>query len=142
CAMTLDSSGDGHTQSARCHACNTRGSGRGSCKQCGTPFSKRHKPGTILGSYRLHEVIGEGGMGIVYRATHTRLGRRVAIKMLRSHYINNPNAVHRFFAEARAVDKIQHPNILQITDFIEQTGADNYYVMELLEGKSLAKLVT
>src|ERR1044071_3769456 len=139
--MTRDSSGQGLSSSARCHACNARGSGRGNCKQCGTPFSKRHEPGTILGSYKLHEVIGEGGMGIVYLATHTRLGRRVAIKMLRSHYTNNPNAVHRFFAEARAVNKIQHPNIVQITDFIEQPGADNYYVMELLEGTSLAKLI-
>jgi serine/threonine protein kinase len=95
--MTMDSSGLGLSQSVRCHACNTRGSGKGNCKQCGTPYSKRHPPGTILGSYTLHEVIGEGGMGIVYLATHTRLGRRVAIKMLRSHYTTNPQAIHRFF---------------------------------------------
>ena len=93
----------------------------------------------MLGSYKLHEVIGEGGMGIVYLATHARLGRRVAIKMLRSHYTNNPQAVHRFFAEARSVNKIHHSNIVQITDFIEQVGDDNYYVMELLEGKNLAR---
>jgi serine/threonine protein kinase len=138
--MTLDSSQDRLTQSARCHACNARGSGRGNCKKCGTPFSKRHPPGTILGSYRLQEVIGEGGMGIVYLATHSRLGRRVAIKMLRSHYTDNPQAVHRFFAEARAVNKIHHPHIVEITDFIEQPGADNYYVMELLEGTNLAQV--
>ncbi|HUS31465.1 MAG TPA: protein kinase [Kofleriaceae bacterium] len=139
--MTMDSSGLGAQATVRCHACNARGSGKGNCKQCGTPFSKRHPPGTILGSYRLEEVIGEGGMGIVYLATHTRLGRRVAIKMLRSHYTTNPQAIHRFFAEARAVNKIHHPNIVQITDFIEQPGDDNYYVMELLEGTNLAHLI-
>jgi serine/threonine protein kinase len=136
-----DSSGLGASQSARCHACNARGSGRGNCQKCGTPFSKRLPPGTILGSYKLHEVIGEGGMGIVYLATHARLGRRVAIKMLRSHYTTNPQAIHRFFAEARAVNKIHHPNIVQITDFIEQPGEDNYYVMELLEGKNLGHVI-
>src|SRR5439155_5555087 len=82
-----------------------------------------------------------GGVGIVYLATHMRLGRRVAIKMLRPQYTNNPQAVHRFFAEAHAVNQIHHPSLVQITDFIEQPGADNYYVMELLEGTSLAKLI-
>ncbi len=139
--MTLDSFGDPLDPGARCHACGARGSGRGSCASCGTEYSKRHEPGTIVGSYRLHEVIGEGGMGIVYLATHVRLGRRVAIKMLRSHYTNNEQAVHRFFAEARAVNRIHHPNIVDVTDFIEQPGGDNYYVMELLQGTSLANLM-
>jgi serine/threonine protein kinase len=98
-------------------------------------------PGTILGSYELHEVIGRGGMGVVYRATHIRLGRKVAIKMLRPGLASNPNVVRRFFAEARAVNKIQHPNLVEITDFVEQDGSDNYYVMELLEGRTLAKVL-
>ncbi len=139
--MTLDSSGDALPPNVRCHTCGARGSGVGTCRKCGTSFSTRHDPGTVLGSYRLHEVIGEGGMGIVYLATHVRLGRRVAIKMLRSHYTDNPHAVHRFFAEARAVNRIDHPNIVDITDFIEQPGGDNYYVMELLQGTSLAHTI-
>ncbi len=101
----------------------------------------RYAPGTILGSYRLDEVIGRGGMGIVYVATHTRLDRRVAIKVLRPEYAGDPQALHRFFAEARAINKIAHPNIIEVTDFVEQPGADNYYVMELLEGGSLADVV-
>ena len=102
---------------------------------------RRYTPGTILGSYRLDEVLGTGGMGIVYVATHTRLDRRVAIKVLRREYAGDPQALHQFFAEARAINKIAHPNIIEVTDFVEQPGADNYYVMELLEGGSLADLV-
>jgi serine/threonine-protein kinase len=80
-------------------------------------------------------------MGIVYLATHTRLGRRVAIKVLRSEYSDNPQAIRRFFAEARAVNKIAHHNIVEVTDFVERPGETNYYVMELLEGTSLAVLI-
>jgi serine/threonine-protein kinase len=95
----------------------------------------------VLGAYTLDDVLGEGGMGIVYLATHTRLGRRVAIKVLRSEYQDHPQAIRRFFAEARAVNKIAHPNIVEVTDFVERPGEDNYYVMELLEGTSLAVLI-
>ncbi len=80
-------------------------------------------------------------MGIVYLATHTRLGRRVAIKVLRSEYSDHPQAIRRFFAEARAVNKIAHPNVVEVTDFVERPGETNYYVMELLEGASLAVLI-
>jgi serine/threonine protein kinase len=99
------------------------------------------EPGTILGSYRLIEVLGEGGMGVVYLAEHTKLGRRVAVKMLRSEYSENPQAVHRFFAEARAVNKINHQNIVEITDFVENPGSDNYYIMELLKGSTLSAVI-
>ncbi len=80
-------------------------------------------------------------MGIVYLATHARLGRRVAIKVLRSEYATNAQALRRFFDEARAVNKISHANVLEVTDFVERPGDDNYYVMELLEGVNLAELV-
>ncbi|MGE5186373.1 MAG: serine/threonine-protein kinase [Acidobacteriota bacterium] len=105
-------------------------------------MSATYAPGTILGSYRIEDVLGEGGMGIVYLATHTRLGRRVAIKVLRPEYTSDPRALARFFGEARSVNKIAHQNIIEVTDFVEQPGADNYYVMELLEGVSLAELVS
>jgi hypothetical protein len=101
----------------------------------------QHPPGTVLGSYRLDEVIGRGGMGIVYVATHVKLGRRVAIKVLRAEYNQDPDALRRFFGEARAVNQIAHPNIIEITDFVEQPGSDNYYVMELLEGGTLADVL-
>lgn len=101
-----------------------------------------YQPGQVLGSYRLVDLIGEGGMGFVYLAEHTRLGRQVALKVLRSEYADNPSAVRRFFGEARAVNQINHENIVQITDFIEQPGSANYYIMELLEGNNLSHLIT
>ena len=106
----------------------------------GSPSGIRD-PGAVVGSYRLIDLIGQGGMGVVYLAEHTRLGRRVAIKMLRSEYSTNRQAVRRFFTEARAVNRISHKHIVEITDFIEEPGADNYYVMELLIGHNLATLV-
>ena len=98
-------------------------------------------PGTLLGSYRLQEVLGEGGMGIVYLAEHVRLGRRVAVKLLRSEFGGDALAVSRFFAEARAVNRIQHDNIVEITDFVENPTGDNYYIMEFLPGLNLEELV-
>src|SRR5689334_7075598 len=76
--------------------------------------------GTVLGSYRILGTLGEGGMGVVYLAEHVRLGRKVALKTLRSELTHNPVTVKRFFAEARAVNRISHDNIVEITDFIEQ----------------------
>jgi tRNA A-37 threonylcarbamoyl transferase component Bud32 len=89
-----------------------------------------------LGSYRLVRMLGEGGMGRVYLAEHTLIGRRVALKLLHPDYASNPKAVRRFFGEARAVNQIRHPNIVEITDFVED-GAEKYYIMEYLEGESL-----
>ncbi len=98
------------------------------------------EPGAVLGSYRLIELIGQGGMSLVYAAEHTRLGRRVAIKFLRREYAANPPAIKRFFQEARSVNQIHHENIVEITDFVEEPGGDNYYVMELLQGETLAEV--
>jgi serine/threonine-protein kinase len=100
------------------------------------------RPGTVLGAYRLERLLGIGGMGFVYLAEHTRLGRRVALKMLRQEYTKNADLVRRFFGEARAVNQIAHENIVQITDFIEAPGGDNYYIMELLEGDNLGHLLS
>src|SRR5262245_5603232 len=96
--------------------------------------------GDMLGAYRLDAVAGEGGMGRVFRATHTKLDKRVAIKILRRRYSRRPEAIARFFQEARAVNVIRHPNIVEITDFVEgEPGGLSYYIMEWLEGVSLAE---
>lgn len=97
--------------------------------------------GSVLGSYRLLKLLGEGGMGQVYLAEHVRLGRKVALKMLRSEYATSRDAVARFFREARAVNRINHENIVEITDFVEDDGKHNYYIMELLEGRNLGDLM-
>lgn len=103
-----------------------------------TVHDARARIGQVLGNYRLLDLLGEGGMGRVYLAEHTKLGRRVALKMLRPEYANSPQAISRFFAEARTVNRIQHENIVAITDFVDEDGAEKYYIMELLEGRSLA----
>jgi serine/threonine protein kinase len=93
--------------------------------------------GQTLGAYRLLELIGKGGMGFVYRAEHARLGREVALKVLRSDYAKRRDAVSRFFQEARTVNRIRHRNIVDVTDFIELDDGTTYIIMELLRGKSL-----
>jgi len=97
--------------------------------------------GTVLGSYRVHELLAKGGMGNIYVAEHLRLGRRVALKMLRAEFNANPSAVARFFAEARAVNKISHDNIVEITDFVENQDGHNYFIMPLLRGQDLGQLL-
>jgi len=70
--------------------------------------------GTMLGPYRIVAAIGAGGMGEVYRAQDTRLGRDVAVKVLARTLLNDPEALRRFEQEARAAGMLNHPNILAI----------------------------
>ena len=93
--------------------------------------------GQVLGPYRLLELIGKGGMGFVYRAEHVRLGREVALKLLRTDYAKRRDAVSRFFQEARTVNRVRHRNIVDVTDFIELDDGTTFIIMELLRGKSL-----
>ena len=119
------------------------------CSKDGTQLSDLDKvtqslareEGTVLGSYRLIKLLAEGGMGRVYLAEHTRLGRKVALKLLRSEYASNAPAIKRFFREARTVNDINHENIIEITDFFEKEGGSNYYIMELLKGQPLTDVL-
>ncbi len=92
--------------------------------------------GARLGPYEITALIGAGGMGEVYRARDTRLGRDVAIKVLPSEYAADPDRLHRFEQEARAASALNHPNILTVYDVGSHEGAP-YLVTELLEGESL-----
>ncbi len=92
--------------------------------------------GTRLGPYEILSPLGAGGMGEVYRARDTRLGREVAVKVLPELSAGSPDALARFEREARAVAALSHPNILAIHDFGRDRGV-SYCVMELLEGESL-----
>ena len=72
--------------------------------------------GETFGNYRVTELIGEGGMGVVYLAEHTGIGRRAAIKVLRPGLTDNPEVTKRFFNEARAATAIRHPGIVEVFD--------------------------
>src|SRR5260370_4376703 len=90
----------------------------------------------MLGPYRILSPIGAGGMGEVYRALDTRLGREVAIKVLAPALSEDVTALTRFEQEARAAGMLNHPNILAIYDIGTEEGR-HYIVSELLEGESL-----
>lgn len=94
--------------------------------------------GTTLGSFRLVKRIGQGGMGTVYLGEQTLIGSRVAVKVLHEHLASDPSLVARFYAEARAVNLIVHPNVVNIFDMNVVPPRRFYLVMEYLEGESLA----
>jgi eukaryotic-like serine/threonine-protein kinase len=97
--------------------------------------------GTKLGPYTILASIGAGGMGEVYRARDSRLGREVAIKVLPEKYAQDADRLARFEREARAVATLEHPNILVLHDVGTEQGI-TYAVMELLEGESLRSLMS
>jgi len=97
--------------------------------------------GDRLGAYRILGAIGRGGMARIYEAEHVVLRRRVALKLLKPEMAQRQEEVARFFAEARAVNEIEHPNIVDVHDFVENPHLDPpavYMVMERLDGEDLA----
>ena len=96
--------------------------------------------GKTLAHYRIVEKIGAGGMGEVYRATDTRLGRDVALKILPPSASANPESRQRFEREARAIASLQHPHIVTIHS-VEEADGVTFLTMELVSGKTLAQLV-
>jgi serine/threonine protein kinase/Tol biopolymer transport system component len=93
--------------------------------------------GTRLGPYEILGPLGAGGMGEVYRAKDTRLGRDVAVKILPAHLSENAEVRERFEREARAISSLNHPHICTLYD-IGREGEADYFVMELLDGESLS----
>ena len=98
-------------------------------------------PGTRLGPYEILAPLGAGGMGEVYRARDTRLGRDVAVKVLPQHLSANPEVRARFEREAKTVSSLNHPNICTLFD-VGREGDTDYLVMELIEGETLAQRLT
>ena len=96
--------------------------------------------GQRLGPYELQSKLGAGGMGVVYRAVHHRLGQARAIKVLPALFANDETFVQRFEQEARLASELRHPNIVMIFDIADDNGM-NYIVMELLEGRTLREVI-
>jgi len=132
-----------------------------SCPQCQNPYEENHKfcPScgfpvgkvathsddpligrTLPGGYVILDLVGIGGMGRVYRAEQTNLGRTVAVKIIHPHLVGEENAAARFITEARAASRLNHPNSVAVIDFGKTEDGQLYLVMEFLRGKDLARV--
>ncbi len=98
------------------------------------------QPGTSVGPYKIEGNLGKGGMGIVYRARDTRLGRLVAVKFLSGPIVTDRTGLERFRREAQAISTLNHPNVCTVYDIGEQDGRP-YLVMELMEGQTLKERI-
>src|SRR5271163_2992148 len=97
-------------------------------------------PGTKLGPYDIQSSLGAGGMGEVYRATDTKLGRDVALKVLPAEMARDPQRLMRFQREARAVAALNHPHIVTIFS-VEEADEIHFLTMELVAGQPLDRLI-
>lgn len=97
--------------------------------------------GQAIGNYRILSKIGTGGMGVVYLAEHPLIGKKVALKVIHSDLATQREVVQRFFQEAWAVNKIGDEHIVEIHDFGVTPDGDHFYIMEFLEGISLANVI-
>src|SRR6266478_1509894 len=97
--------------------------------------------GTHLGIYEIQASIGAGGMGEVYRATDTRLGRDVAVKILPTEMAQDPERLVRFHREARSVAALNHPNVVTVYS-VEECDGVHFLTMELIEGQPLDRLIS
>src|SRR5438552_534814 len=98
----------------------------------------RLEPGTRVSSYRIESVVGEGGMGVVYRAHDEALDRTVALKCLHTNLSGDPQIRRRFAREAKVLRSWEHPNVVRVHDFVEEEHL-LAIVMELVEGRSLVQ---
>ncbi|HIC84729.1 MAG TPA: serine/threonine protein kinase, partial [Desulfobacterales bacterium] len=97
--------------------------------------------GQEIGNYKIIDIIGKGGMAVVYLGQHKALTRRtVAIKMLSASLEGDSAFNERFFREAEVMDRLDHPNVVTLYDFIEHEGR-YFIVMEYISGKTLAHLI-
>ena len=104
------------------------------------PSRRARLVGLTIAHYRISAAIGAGGMGEVYRATDTKLGREVALKVLPQNVASNPDRLARFRREARAVAALNHPNVVTLYS-VEESEGIHFLTMELIEGQPLEQLI-
>ncbi|HEX5661811.1 MAG TPA: serine/threonine-protein kinase [Polyangiales bacterium] len=133
-----------------CPRCGSRYEHERFCPEDGAPTQPLPDAGpprdALLGTlvdkrYRIDAQIGEGGMGVVYKATHVALNKVVALKILRGDMAKDPEVVQRFMQEAQAASGIGHENIIDIHDFGKLPDGTAYFVMEYLNGRPLNDLI-
>jgi serine/threonine protein kinase len=133
-----------------CPRCGSRYEHERFCPEDGVPTEELPDSGpshdallgvVVDGRYRVEQRIGEGGMGVVYRATHTALNKTIALKVLRGEMAKDAEVVQRFMQEAQSATSIGHENIIDISDFGRLTDGTVYFVMEYLNGTALNGLI-
>ncbi|HEV8657035.1 MAG TPA: serine/threonine-protein kinase, partial [Thermoanaerobaculia bacterium] len=114
------------------------------CPHCGEPvteFLRRYADEPVDGKYKIVDRLGAGGMGEVYKVTHTFLGATRVIKVIRPQISESRDAHDRFLREARAATKVQHPNVATLHDFSALPDGSHYMVWEYIEGENLAQRI-
>ena len=109
------------------------------CDRDGTRLEQVEQ--VLAGRYVLKSILGSGNMGTVYRATQLPMGRDVAVKLMHSDLVRNPDLVARFEREAQAAATVDHPNAITVFDSGRSADGQVYIVMELLEGESLSAII-
>ncbi|HEX7422063.1 MAG TPA: protein kinase [Thermoanaerobaculia bacterium] len=115
------------------------------CPHCGEPvteFLRRYSDEPVDGKYKIVERLGTGGMGEVYKVTHTFLGATRVIKVIRPQISESTDAHERFLREARAATKVQHPNVATLHDFSALPDGSHYMVWEYIDGENLAQRIS
>ncbi len=113
------------------------------CPNDGTETGESPKPGTIFkGHYEFVDIVGEGGMSVVYKARDKILGRTVAIKLMHAHVAANSKQILRFQQEAKAASLLSHPHVISVHEFGTLDDGQPFLIMDYAEGKSLAEIIT
>jgi tRNA A-37 threonylcarbamoyl transferase component Bud32 len=132
CGATLEA------QARFCTTCGEARSGPSATAILADPVLGR----VVVDKYRVEEMLGEGGMGRVYRATQVSLDKTICLKLLRKELADDPETKARFHREARAASRLNHPNSIQVIDFGSSAQGELYLAMEYVRGRDLQQVLT